>query len=168
MRLIDAPQKYFRVRRAEIPNAGEEGGMPVLFLLFSWSKHLPKRRLNGHFGSVVWRDGVSMAILVPSCGGTASQWPFWFRHVAGRRLNGHFGLIMWRDGVSMVILVPSCGGTASQWPFWSRRVAGLRLNGHFGSVMRRDGVSMVILIPSCGGTASQKQNSLTSNSFRGR
>ena len=106
-------------------------------------------------GASIFQNGVSMAILAPSCGGTASQWPFWFRHVAGQRLNGHFGLIMWRDGVSMAILVPSCGGTASQWSFWSRRVAGRRLNGHFGSVMRRDGVLMAILVSSCGGTASQ-------------
>ena len=66
------------------------------------------RRLNGHFGLVPPRDGVSMAILVSSCDMTASQWPFWPRHATRWRLNGHLGLVMRHDGVSMAILVSSC------------------------------------------------------------
>ena len=38
-----------------------------------WSRPVAGRRLNGHFGLVPSRDGVSTAILVLSRGGTASQ-----------------------------------------------------------------------------------------------
>ena len=68
-------------------------------------------RLNGHFGSVPPRDGVSTAILVPSRRGMASQRSFWLRPAAGWRLNGHFGSVPPRDGVSTAILAPSRRGT---------------------------------------------------------
>ena len=82
------------------------------------------RRLNGHFGSVPPRDGVSTAILASSRHGTASQRPFWPRPAAGWRLNGHFGSVSPRDGISTVILIPSRHGMASQRSFWLRPATG--------------------------------------------
>ena len=78
------------------------------------------RRLNGHFGPVPPRDGVSTAILASSRRGMASQRPFWPRPAAGWHLNGHFGSVPPRDGISTVILAPSRHGMASQPSFWPR------------------------------------------------
>ena len=81
-------------------------------------------RLNGHFGLVPPRDGISMAILALSRHRMTSQRPFWPRPAAGWRLNGHFGLVPPRDGVSTAIWVSSRRGMASQRPFWLRPAAG--------------------------------------------
>ena len=112
---------------------------------------MARRRLNDYFGPIMRHDGVSTAILVPSCDTTASQWPFWSHHATRRRLNDHFGPIMRHDGVSTTILVPSCDTTASQLPFWSHRATRWRLNGHFGLVPWRDGVSMAIHVAGISG-----------------
>ena len=82
------------------------------------------RHLNGHFGSVPPRDGVSTAILVSSRHGMASQRPFWPRPAAGWRLNGHFGPVPPRDDVSTVIWVSSRRGMTSQRSFGLRPAAG--------------------------------------------
>ena len=82
------------------------------------------RRLNGHFGPVPPRDGISTVILVPSRHGMASQPSFGFRPAAGWRLNRHLGPVPPRDGISTVILAPSRHGMASQRSFWSRPAAG--------------------------------------------
>ena len=63
-----------------------------------FDRHAARRRLNDHFGLVMRHDGVSTAILVSSCGTTASQRPFRSHHATRRRLNGHFGLVMRHDG----------------------------------------------------------------------
>ena len=82
------------------------------------------RRLNGHFGSVPPRDGVSTIILVSSRHGMASQPSFWSRPAAGWHLNRHLGPVPPRDGVSTVIWVSSRHGMASQRSFWFRPAAG--------------------------------------------
>ena len=82
------------------------------------------RRLNGHFGPVPSRDGVSTVILAPSRHGTASQRPFGSCPAAGWRLNGHFGSVPPRDSISTAILAPSRRGMASQPSFGSRPAAG--------------------------------------------
>ena len=81
-------------------------------------------RLNGHFGLVPPRDGVSTVIWAPSRRGMASQRPFWLRPAAGWCLNGHFGLVPPRDDISTAILVPSRRGMASQRSFGFRPAAG--------------------------------------------
>ena len=81
-------------------------------------------RLNGHFGPVPPRDGISTAILAPSRRGMASQPSFWPRPATGWHLNRHLGLVPPRDGVSTVILAPSRHGMASQRPFWPRLATG--------------------------------------------
>ena len=81
-------------------------------------------RLNGHFGPVPPRDGVSTVILIPSRRGMTSQRPFWLRPAAGWRLNRHFNFIPSRDGVSTVIWVSSRRGMTSQRSFWLRPAAG--------------------------------------------
>ena len=80
--------------------------------------------LNGHFGSVPPRDGVSTAIWVLSRRGMASQPSFWPRPATGWHLNGHFGPVPPRDGVSTVIWVPSRHGMASQRSFGFRPATG--------------------------------------------
>ena len=100
---------------------------------------------------IMWHDGVSTTILVPSCDTTASQRPFWSHRATRRHLNGHFGPIVRHDGVSMVILAPSCDTTASQWSFWSHHATRRRLNGHFGLVPWRDGISMAIHVAGISG-----------------
>ena len=82
------------------------------------------RRLNGHFGPVPPRDGVSTVILISSRHGMASQRSFWLRPVTGWRLNGHFGPVPPRDDVSTAILASSRHGMASQPSFWPRPAAG--------------------------------------------
>ena len=80
--------------------------------------------LNGHFGLVPSRDGVSTVILISSRRGMASQPSFGSRPAAGWCLNRHFGSVPPRDGISMVILISSRRGMASQRPFWPRPAAG--------------------------------------------
>ena len=81
-------------------------------------------RLNGHFGPVPPRDGISTVILISSRHGMTSQRPFWLRPAAGWHLNGHFGPVPPRDDVSTVIWVSSRRGMTSQRPFWSRPATG--------------------------------------------
>ena len=78
-----------------------------------WPRPATGRRLNGHFGLVPPREGVSTVILASSRHRTASQPSFWPRPATGRRLNGYFGLVPPRDGVSTVILASFRHGTAS-------------------------------------------------------
>ena len=118
--------------------------------------------LNGHFGLVPPRDGISTVILISSRHGIASQQPFWSRPAAGWHLNGHFGLVPPRDSISTAILVPSRLGMASQRSFWSRPAAGWRLNSHFGPVPPRDSISTVILISSRRGMPRRTSQSMSS------
>ena len=81
-------------------------------------------RLNGHFGPVPPRDGISTVILISSRHGMTSQRPFGLRPAAGWHLNGHFGPVPPRDDVSTAIWVSSRRGMTSQRPFWSRPATG--------------------------------------------
>ena len=80
--------------------------------------------LNGHFGLVPPRDGVSTVILISSRRGMASQPSFWSRPATGWCLNCHFGPVPPRDDVSTAILAPSRHGMASQRSFGFRPAAG--------------------------------------------